>query len=102
MIKKYSYEAIDGTHFPDANVGDDLFYAIDISQWLSAEHDTLTSVAWVYPSGVTSSEQFLVGNEATIKVATNKTGSFKLICKITTVENGKTQINAIPMMLRVY
>ena len=102
MIKKYSYEAVDGTHFPDANVGDDLYYAIDISPWLTEEQDTLTSVAWVYPSGVTSSDQFLVGSEATIKVSTNTVGTFRLTCKITSIENGKTQTNAIPMMLRVY
>lgn len=102
MIKKYSYEAVDGTHFPDANVGDDLYYAIDVAQWLSAEQDVLTSVSWAYPAGVTSSDNFLVGSEATIKVLTNTVGSFRLSCKITSVENGKSQTNVIPMMLRVY
>lgn len=102
MIKKYSYEAVDGTHFPDANIGDDLYYAIDISPWLTEEADTLTSVTWSYPKGLTSSDNFLVGMEATIKVATNTVGSFRLTCKIESTENGKTQTNAIPMMLRVY
>lgn len=102
MIKKYNYTAPDGNHFPDANLGDDLFYAIEFSPWLLNEADTLTSVEWTYPKGVSSSEEFLVGTSATIKVLTNKVGTFKITCKITSTENGKTQTNAVPMMLRVY
>ena len=102
MIKKYSYKDVDGVHFPDANTGDDLYYAVDVSAWLVTEADTLTSVQWSYPSSVTSSENFINGSEATIKLSTNKVGTFRITCKITSVENGKTQINSVPMMLRVY
>ena len=102
MIKKYSYKDVDGFHFPDANTGDDLFYAVDVSNWLVTEADTLSTVQWSYPSGVTSSENYLNGSEATIKIATNKVGTYKINCKITSIENGKTQVNTVPMMLRVY
>lgn len=102
MFKNYSYTAPDGNHWPDAHKGSDLFYAIDFSEWLSNENDQLTSVDWVYPSGLTSTENFLVGNEATIKLASSKVGTFRVTCKITSEENSKVQTVAVPMMLRVY
>jgi len=102
MIKKYSYKDIDGNHWPDANVGDDMFYSINYAQWGISEGDTFTSVNWVLPTGVTSSDASQEYGQVIIKIATPTTGTYKIICELTTEEDGKEQTNIIPMLIKVY
>lgn len=101
MLKDYFYTSYDGNHFPDAPKGSNLYYSIDITSWLNVENDSLVSVEWSFPKQITSEENFLVGMEATIKLLTNYSGTFRITCKITSVENGKEQVVAVPMMLTV-
>jgi len=102
MVRKYFYTSVDGNHFPDSDLGDDLYYAIDYSCWLASENDTLESIDWIVPEGISSDESFISGTNANIKISSDTVGSFKLICNIHTVENGKQQTNAVPMILRVF
>ena len=100
--RKYSYKDLDGNHWPDADKGDNLFYAIDFTKWLTNEADTLDSVAWTLPDGITSSEEFIAGNEGHVKLSTPRVGNFKIICTMMSDDNGQIQENIIPMILKVY
>lgn len=104
MIKrKYIYTDIDGNHWPDAEMGDDLYYAIDFSCWLTNEADTIIAVRWTIPAGAHSSDEFLVGTEATVKISVDKPGSYKIIGTIdSTDSNNVIQTNSVPMILKVF
>lgn len=102
LVKRYIYEAPDGKHFPDAYEGENKIYTIDFSEWLTNEGDTLVSVNWVISDGITSDDNFLVGNTANIKVDTSTQGTYKLICTANTIEDSKTQTIVVPMVLKVY
>ena len=103
-IKKYHYTSVDGDHWPDADVGDELYYAIDFSCYLHKEEDELTGVNWVTDpsSGVSVLDNFTSGTQAYIKIKAIRPGSYKFVAHIETIENSLTQVNAMPMMLRVY
>lgn len=101
-IKHYPYKDIDGNHWPDAALGDALFYAIDYSQWLTEENDELVSIAWTVPAGLVGSDGFEANGQANIKLTTEKRGSHKVVCAITTVENGFEQKKTVLMILKVY
>ncbi len=100
--KKYPYKAIDGDHWPDSDLGDDLFYGIDLNPWLNNEEDTLSSVSWDIPKGLSSTEDIVTNNTANIKISSDTIGSFTIKCTIETIESLHTQINVIPMILKVY
>jgi hypothetical protein len=100
--KKYHYLDVDGNHFPDADEGDELIYTIDFSCWLTQERDDFVSAAWEVSSGAVLIEQFVEGTRALVKVSTPTVGTFKLVCTLNSTEAGKTQINKVPMMLKVY
>lgn len=102
IAKKYSYTDIDGLHWPDANVGDNLFYSIDFACWLNEEDELISSVNWIVPEGVTSDQELVTGSIGHIKIETLQTGSFKIVCNLGTTELGLSQNNAIPMVIKVY
>lgn len=100
--RKYSYTGIDGNHWPDAESGDDLYYSIDFSCWLTAELDSLVSVSWAISAGITSSNDFVVDTEASIKIFSPTPGSFRAVCTIVSQDNGVEQSNTVPMILKVF
>lgn len=100
--KKYSYTDIDGLHWPDANVGDNLFYSIDFNCWLHEESETITSVNWIIPEGVESEQDLVTDNIGHVKIETPNIGSYKIVCELGTTELGLDQVNAIPMIIKVY
>lgn len=105
MQRKFGYSEIDGNHWPDADVGDDLYYSIDFNCWLETEAEASSTVEWIIPEGITSSDQYVEAETAFIQLATNKRGTFKIICKVTSVDSGDTgkeQTNTVPMMLKVF
>jgi hypothetical protein len=102
FIRKFNYNDIDGNHWPDADVGDELYYAIDFSCWLNNEADTIDSVVWAIPEGIEATDEYIDGTEAVIKLKTSGYGSFKVLCKMTSIDNGKAQTNAVPMVLKVF
>jgi len=101
FIRKYHYTEVDGNHWPDANTGDALYYSIDFSCWLNEEEDNINSITWIIPSGVEKLDEYVDGTEAAVKLSTSLIGSFRVICELSSEEHGKTQINSVPMMLKV-
>jgi hypothetical protein len=100
--KNYQYIDVDGHHWPDASVGDALFYSINYAQWIIDENDSFIDVEWVIPENMIGSESYESGGEAFIKLEPLCVGSFKVIMKLTTEELGKKQTKAVPMILKVY
>jgi hypothetical protein len=100
--KKYHYVDIDGNHFPDADKGDDLYYALELSCWLTSEGDILSSATWDVSEGATITESSVAGTIATVRVSTPIVGTFKLRCTVTSDDSGNQQTNVVPMMLKVY
>ena len=99
-----SYIAADGTHWADASVGDDLYYYISFTAWLANENDSLAPsvpVAWTLPSGVTSSDDYLTGSVAYIKLATPTAGTYEVTCTLSSIEGAKTQTKTQVMKLKV-
>jgi|TARA_B110000908_G_C10228649_1_gene439375 hypothetical protein len=105
-FKDYYYKSTDGEHFPDAVLGSNLFYGLDFSCWLKNEEDTLVSIEWTLPDGVTSEDDFLQGTVGNIKLSPTRTGSFVINCVITTEEtlNFSTllQEKSIDTILKVF
>ena len=102
MFKLSSYTSSEGNHWPDANAGDDLYYSIDFSTWLTAEGDTLSSVSWTLPDEITSSDEFVDSNKAYIKLLTATAGKHTIKCTLQSTDAGKTQTNVVPIILEVY
>ena len=100
--KAYQYIDVDGNHWPDASVGDSLYYSVDFAQWVVAENDNLVSVDWVVPECLNNEDSFVEGGQAFIKLGAAAVGSYKVLCNIHTVENTKEQTKTIPMILKVY
>jgi len=102
LPKKYVHTNIDGEHWPDANVGDNLFYSLDLSCWVNSENELIESIEWTMPEGVTSEESFVTHNISHVKIHTPILGSFKISGKLVTSEFGLDQTNNIYMILKVY
>ena len=102
MRKNYYYKDIDGDHFPDATVGDELYYSILYSCWLNNEGDSLESVSWTVPDGLTLLEDTIEGGEVKAKIRSDRVGSFKIVCTLNTIEDTQTQTKNVPMILKVY
>jgi len=100
-IKRYTYTATDGIHWPDAFVGEDAFYSIDFTNWLSKTNDEVLTATWELPEGITSFENFISNNKAIIKLNTQIAGTYEIICSITSTDVSRTQTTIIPMMLKV-
>lgn len=102
----FAYKDTDGNHWPDAVLGDELYYSIEFANYLSSENDTLVSVAWVLDDNLTSTDAFNSGSEAYIKLKPSKRGTFKAVCNISLTETGvdgvdRTQTKSVEMMLKV-
>lgn len=102
MKKNYYYTDIDGDHFPDASKGDELYYSIMFSCWLSNEGDSTESITWSVPEGLTLLDEFIQGGEAKAKIRCDRVGSFKVTCTINTIEGTSNQTKNVPMILKVY
>ena len=102
-MNRNSYVDIHGrNHWADADAGDNLYYSIDFDAWITQEGDTLSSVSWSLPPGVSSSDSYELGNKAFIKIKTPISGEYKIICMIETVDSGRTQTNTVPIWIKVY
>lgn len=102
----YSYKDTDGDHWPDTNLGSNLYYSIEFSEYLSSENETLVEISWEVDEGLESSSEFNSGSEAYIKLKPLKRGTFKVKCFINTSETGEndtvyTQTKTVEMMLKV-
>jgi len=106
--KKYSRLEMDGQHWPDSDIGDNLLYGINFADYFVdssgtfSSTETIVSATWELSTGLSSSDDFIQGDIAFIKISSDTIGVFKAICTLNTIVDGKTQINKVPMMLTVY
>ena len=101
MTRKFNYNDVDGNHWPDADVGDDLYYSVDFSCWLDQEFDVLLEAVWLIPDGLTSTDEYTQDKSAVIKLKSLRRGSFKCVCTLKSQNFDKIQSNVIPMILKV-
>ena len=102
-MKKYVYRDGDGVHWPDANKGDDLYYAIDPNVWLACEVDSLVSISWEVEEPLVSTDSFIAEDGiAHIKLLTPRVGYYKVTAIIFSQEETAVQKNVVPMKIKVY
>jgi hypothetical protein len=103
VAKKYVYTDVAGMHFPDANSGDDVYYAIDLTCLNVSEGETISTVDWILPNDITSSDSYLNSDstEAHVKLATPKAGIYRIWVEVNSTDTGKTSKNRLRIMLRV-
>lgn len=100
---RYCYTTTDGSHFPDSNLGDNVYYSLDFQCWLEEEEGfSLTNVVWTLPTGVTSEDEYIEGVVAFIKLSAGYRGSFKVIATMASTNGIQTQNKVVPMILKVY
>ena len=97
-----SYMVDNKNHFADAVAGDVKYYGIELSQWLTAENDTLVSATWTADAGVTISLQTISATQARCKIATPTAGVYKITCVAQTTEGAATQTKSTILWLSVY
>jgi len=101
--KKYVRQEPDGIHWPDADVGDNLYYGIDFNNCINVvDNEEIIAVKWELEEGLTSSDEFEQDNIVYIKIYTALIGTFRATCFLTTSLTGKTETQAAPMKLTVY
>ena len=102
--KNYIYKDTDGDHWPDAAFGNNEYYCIDFSDWITEENDSFVSAEWTIPIGLFGSDDYVIeeDNQAFIKLRADGRGSFKVNLALTTMEENKESTKQIVMILRVY
>lgn len=103
IAKKYPYRDVAGLHWPDANAGDDIYYAIDLECLNAIDAETIDSVDWILPNAITSSDSYINSDstEAHVKLATAVPGIYRIYAEINSTDAGNTSKNRIRIMLRV-
>jgi hypothetical protein len=90
------------TYWPDADKDDDLYYSLDLTNFLQSG-ESIVSVTWEVPSAITKSSEEIVGNIVSVKLHTPKSGkNFKIVCDVDITGNGRSFSDDIPMYLNVY
>lgn len=103
-LKDYIYTAPDGVHFPDARVGEEKLYEIDLAQYLDNVNDELTHTDWTGEEGALVVEEFVnLGYKISkVKLRTMIVGSFTATCNVYSVSpTGIFQVTKIPMIIKV-
>lgn len=102
MKKNYVYTDAAGLHFPDADKNNAVYYALDLSCLIDTEAETVNSVTWVLPEGMTELDSLIVeGTEAQIKIQTTKAGVFIIKAVIESIDEGRTSTNTQKIILKV-
>jgi hypothetical protein len=82
------YNAAGEAHWPDAFVGSDEFYAIDWTNALLSNGDSITGTPfWNIPVGLAGSDKSVVFNKTQIKLSADAIGKHKVTCTINTVKS---------------
>lgn len=100
--KNYSYTDAAGVHFPDADKGDQVYYALDLTCLVDLESEVISSVTWILPDGITELHSAIVeGKEAQIKLDTPKAGVFCIKAVIESSDQGNVSKNTHRIILKV-
>ena len=102
MRKNHNYTDVDGDHFPDVTVGDELFHVVSIGCLMPSEDSIVDKVEWVTKPSVTVIESFPQPGEAIAKLRANTVGCHKVVVEVTYSEFQMQQKIRIPMILRAY
>ncbi len=87
--------------WPDTYVGSEEYYAIDCGPYLTNENDTLDSVTWTLPTGLTQLDAQAVNNIAHVKIRTDSVGFYTVQFELNSIESGNTQKTLERIRLRV-
>lgn len=73
--------------WPDLYVGSEEYFVIDCTEYLRVEKDTLSSVVWTLPTGLTSLDEVIIElNKAAIKISASTSGTYYIKAEINTRE----------------
>jgi len=90
-----------GDHWPSAILSDDKYYALNLTGLLANEGYSLTSVNWVLPTNVTSSDSYETSTHAYAKLATTTVGDYEINCEMSITSGAKSQVITQKMLLNV-
>lgn len=100
--KNYSYIDSAGLHFPDASVGDSTYYALDLACLVDLEQETILSITWEVPTGLSLvGSGVVIEKEAHVKITSNIPGVFRLKAIIESTDAGRTSTNTYYIILKV-
>jgi len=85
------FDASGQAYFADMYVGAEEFHSIDCSTYLTNENDTLTGVVWTVPTGLTSMDEQINGNIASIKLKGDIAGTYYVGFSLDSQESTNTQ-----------
>lgn len=101
MKKTHYYTDIDGDHFPDTELGSELYYTLNYACWLSKEQDDVATVVW--SSNLPILDEYNEDGLAHVKVRADKRGTHTLKCTIGTSDSdSREQLKVVNMLLKVY
>lgn len=101
MNKNYNYTDVGGEHFPDTEVGSNLFYSIDIDCWIVSEAAKIDSVVWSTGTGLVIGDSFINGTTANVKLEAIQVGTFSVTCTITSSDGPYSQTKNVVLLLKV-
>ena len=97
-----SYTDAEGqAHWPDAPITSEKEYAVDWTAYLVAENDTISTVSWTVPDGLTKMDDYEVSSEARIKLSADTLGNHEVKCEMNSTEGAKTQKHIQVMHIQV-
>ena len=88
-------------HWPDAPLNSEKYYAVDWTDYLDNEVDTIGIVTWTVPSGLTNMDSNEVGDQARIKLRADTIGNYEVVCTMTSTEGAETQKHVQVMHIEV-
>ena len=100
--RKYPHTDLDGNHWPDADVGDELWYHVDFSCWYSLVDLEGISVMWDVPEGIEGLDDALNLTIASIKLKALRVGTYIITARIHSNIIGLEQVQMVPMKLKVF
>ena len=88
--------------WPNAVKNTEKYYGVDWDQFLTNEGDTITSVDWIIPTGLTELDRPSTLNNITrIKLRADAVGIYQVTCTIQTIDGIETQIFKQDVRLKV-
>jgi len=100
MYKPYTSK--DGQHFADADVGDNVYYSVDVTNVLLHPSAVVDNVSWVLPTGLESEDTYIEDNIAYCKIKCKQSGTFSIKIGVTSRYNTKSATDVSVVFLTVY
>ena len=88
-------------HWTDCELGDEKEKFIDWSDWLTGQGDSLTTITWTVPSGLTNMSTWEADGIAYIKLSCDSAGTHEIVCALDSTDGAKTQKKHKTIYLKV-